>query len=719
MKKNNIIIFIILPTILYLSLWYLQMFVIKEQTGVAWICEKAQFVIHFFLIVLVMSIYKKATMRNRKILVWLVITSIFLFLNDIAFFMYIPFNLGVNINIPQQYFLFNFIFYITWLITAIIFLYKMSRTILPTTRILFKVITPFLILDLIIIILFTPSIYNSFGTVYYQNFLIVIGLILGLVIFSFSILFLIYSANIAIALFMIGLIILISGDFLITFARILHTLAYGDLLWILGVWCMFCGLVIIKNGRDYNIRNWFMSVSSIKSTLTIWSFIISFGGFILFFIAADILNVFNGNTFIMFPPFIAVYSIIIVGLSIIFGRKFEIPFKQIQSNIKNIMINNEREINNYFQIREFALLQRYFMETYSVKEKQEQLKRNLGDIASKVVHDIRTPLTVINNLMESITLQVPVEQSHKIHEQLTQIRQTVNNLLEYNRKSLHQLDHSNEKSYIILANIIESVMEQKKIEWQASEFKIKVILDCTRTIWLYVAEHDFKNMLSNLLNNAYEAMQDKKVEIEIYIENETPNQVNIYLKDNGIGIPKHQINNVLHGKSLKHSGNGIGLLSAVNYIKSLNGNLIINSQENNGTTVTISLPKTESPSWYPHEIKLPRNNLIVIVDDDPMIHTVWQTKLFTLPLDTIFFTKVDPFVNWYSALNEMDKVTVFMDYNLHNVTTGLDILINLEIKFATLVTNCSDQAWLQSKVSETPYFMIPKRLLAEIPIILC
>jgi hypothetical protein len=59
-----------------------------------------------------------------------------------------------------------------------------------------------------------------------------------------------------------------------------------------------------------------------------------------------------------------------------------------------------------------------------------------------------------------------------------------------------------------------------------------------------------------------------------------------------------------------------------------------------------------------------------------------------------------------------------MDYDLNDETTnGLNILIDLKIHHAYLTTSCTDQLWLQSLLTDTPYFLVHKAILKEIPVI--
>ena len=63
------------------------------------------------------------------------------------------------------------------------------------------------------------------------------------------------------------------------------------------------------------------------------------------------------------------------------------------------------------------------------------------------------------------------------------------------------------------------------------------------------------------------------------------------------------VSEILSGKSLKHSGNGIGLLSAQEYFNNLKGKLELESTLNIGTILRITFPVADKPAWFINHIQ--------------------------------------------------------------------------------------------------------------------
>lgn len=101
---------------------------------------------------------------------------------------------------------------------------------------------------------------------------------------------------------------------------------------------------------------------------------------------------------------------------------------------------------------------------------------------------------------------------------------------------------------------------------------------------------EFKRVLSNLINNASEALKSQsngEISLRALC---IKDQFVLEIHDNGAGIDAHQIEHIFNrGFSTKNSS-GLGLSHALKKIKEWNGDLNILSQKNSGTTVVISLP---------------------------------------------------------------------------------------------------------------------------------
>ncbi|MGC9362184.1 MAG: ATP-binding protein, partial [Candidatus Syntrophosphaera sp.] len=106
----------------------------------------------------------------------------------------------------------------------------------------------------------------------------------------------------------------------------------------------------------------------------------------------------------------------------------------------------------------------------------------------------------------------------------------------------------------------------------------------------------FEEALSNILNNALEAMPDGgtlQVSVKSFPGHTSPGgrlSVLIEVEDSGRGIPKDQMDEVWQlYYTTKESGTGIGLPEARKIIESMGGNIDIQSEPGMGTVVSLWL----------------------------------------------------------------------------------------------------------------------------------
>ena len=104
-------------------------------------------------------------------------------------------------------------------------------------------------------------------------------------------------------------------------------------------------------------------------------------------------------------------------------------------------------------------------------------------------------------------------------------------------------------------------------------------------------------VIGNLIENAYEAMNirgksfSKQNELHFGIYSR-PDAVMITVDDTGIGISKNNLEHIFdNGFSTKGEGRGTGLYHLKEIIEANGGKITVHSQENIGTSFTVSFSK--------------------------------------------------------------------------------------------------------------------------------
>ena len=107
----------------------------------------------------------------------------------------------------------------------------------------------------------------------------------------------------------------------------------------------------------------------------------------------------------------------------------------------------------------------------------------------------------------------------------------------------------------------------------------------------------FQRMLSNLLNNAEEAIEGKEgiVEVSYKVEGQ---EVEISIKDNGEGMPCEMVEKINRGMAVgttKENGHGIGMEQILKVVRELEGKMEVKSKEGEGTEFVLRFARCEKP----------------------------------------------------------------------------------------------------------------------------
>ncbi|WP_208123300.1 hypothetical protein, partial [Facilibium subflavum] len=123
------------------------------------------------------------------------------------------------------------------------------------------------------------------------------------------------------------------------------------------------------------------------------------------------------------------------------------------------------------------------------------------------------------------------------------------------------------------------------------------------------------------------------------------------------------------------------------------------------------------------EILLARKTIIIILDDDPCMHKLWQRTIENaLPTDNqvsielAHFNTIDAFREWHKKAKESAYYCYFIDYNLGGDLTGMNLIEEYSLSTCSyLVTGQYDDQLLMGNCQHKGIKMIPKPLVAYLP----
>ena len=210
-----------------------------------------------------------------------------------------------------------------------------------------------------------------------------------------------------------------------------------------------------------------------------------------------------------------------------------------------------------------------------------------GRIARVIAHEVRNPLTNINLATEQLMAEIENTDNTEmlitmINRNSERINQLVSDLLNSTRKS--ELTYST----VSLNDLLDESVSLATDRIQLKE--IRVVKKYQEGICDISVDVDkLKLVFLNIIVNAVEAMDDQGT-LELFTFKKEK-KCFVQISDNGKGMTKTEIDRLFEPYfTTKANGTGLGLANSQNIVLSHRGSISASSEENEGTTFTISLP---------------------------------------------------------------------------------------------------------------------------------
>ena len=221
--------------------------------------------------------------------------------------------------------------------------------------------------------------------------------------------------------------------------------------------------------------------------------------------------------------------------------------------------------------------------TEGLLQKSEKLAM-LGQMAAGIAHEIRNPLTSIKGFIHLLkSNNLDEEYFDIVFSELERINSIVGEFLVLAKPSVANFV---EQDVTILIKDIVTL-----IDTQSILSNVQIFVEFDRDLPMVNCEkNQLKQVFLNIIKNSIEAMPNGG-NIDVKVKAKEEGKISIEIIDQGIGIPKERMSTL--GEpfySTKEKGTGLGLMTCFKIIESHNGQFIINSKLNEGTTIEIILP---------------------------------------------------------------------------------------------------------------------------------
>lgn len=288
-----------------------------------------------------------------------------------------------------------------------------------------------------------------------------------------------------------------------------------------------------------------------------------------------------------------IVTIVIASILAVF---FTRDFKTLDKSLKYIAAGHVDEsipVVGYFE------LQKVIEHFNAILNKMQILENSRQEFVSNVSHELKTPITSIKILADSLVGQenVPIELYQEfmsdIVDEIDRENKIINDLL-----SLVKMDKTASKLNVQSVNVndmIEAIL--KRLKPIAKKRNIEITFETFRPVTAEIDEVKLSLAISNLVENAIKYNYDNGwVRVSLNADHKF---FYVKVQDGGIGIPEESQKQVFErfyrvdkARSRETGGSGLGLAITRNAILMHKGAVKLYSKEGEGTMFTVRIPLT-------------------------------------------------------------------------------------------------------------------------------
>lgn len=238
----------------------------------------------------------------------------------------------------------------------------------------------------------------------------------------------------------------------------------------------------------------------------------------------------------------------------------------------------------------------------SLAESQEEIERQeerRKQFMADASHEMRTPLTTINGLLEGLEYHaIPEDQKENaiklMQNETARLIRLVNENLDYEKIRTDQITIVVKK--FDATETLRNILAQ--LQGKAEAAGDMLHLDTEESVDVYADYDRFTQVIVNILQNAIQFTTDGEIHVSLekgYLE------TIVKISDSGIGMSEEQLKNIWDRyykadpsrKNTKYGESGLGLPIVQQLIRLHKGKITVESEIGKGTTFTVTFPDVE------------------------------------------------------------------------------------------------------------------------------
>ncbi len=292
---------------------------------------------------------------------------------------------------------------------------------------------------------------------------------------------------------------------------------------------------------------------------------------------------------------------------------------------------NTGEYLLYGALVDISVRKKYESELLISKNKAEESDRLKSAFLANMSHEIRTPMNGIIGFSELLTdtdISIPERDRYIriINDNCQQLLHIINDIIDISKIEAGLIE--TEQVEFCLNDLMDSLAENYQVKAVTKGLTLNLLKDLECNSCSIISDQPkLRQILENLLSNAIKFTQKGQVDFGYKCVND---KLEFFIKDTGIGISEEHRSAVFDrfwqvetGLARQYGGTGLGLSISNAFVKSLGGEISLESTPSLGSCFNFSIPYNQSGFKTVEEKPMEKGKAefngktVLIVEDEP------------------------------------------------------------------------------------------------------